>query len=116
MRSRLGFTLVEVVVALVILSVATAATAELLLRAARDGRRSDHLERLLWAATGVADSLSWAGGVGSGALELPDGARVEWAGGRGGGWVEAFPSASDSAWIRLPVAPTVDRTRLGEDR
>lgn len=111
-----GFTLVEVVVALVILSVATAATTELLLLGARQGRSSDYLERLLWAATGVADSLSRATGSGSGGAELTGVGRLEWEGGENGGWVEATPAGSDSAWVRLPVTPTAGRSRLGGER
>lgn len=104
-RGRSGFTLVEVVVALLLLSVGVLAMGEILRLSAEEAAEADHRERLLWWATGVADSLATAPVGGSGSTLLPGGAALSWAVGAGGGWVEARLPGADSAWVRLPVIP-----------
>jgi len=113
-RGRGGISLVEVVVALVILSVATAATSGMLLTAASRAREADLHERLLWAATMVADSLSTAERASPGVRALPDGSRLEWWGGENVVWREVRPRDRDSAWVLVPVVPRGNRTTLGE--
>ncbi len=83
MRIR-GFTLVEVMVALLLLQVGLLATVGLLLMSQRTVNRAELLTRSLVAADRIADSLVEAGGGGSGGQAFPWG-RVEWVGGRGGG-------------------------------
>lgn len=111
-----GFTLVEVVVALVVLAVASAATAELLYRAAREGREADHRERVLWEAGRVADSLAESGAASPGSHLLPDGTRLEWTAGGEAVWVRATAATADTAWLSLPVPFRAERTTLGADR
>lgn len=104
-----GFTLVEVAVALVVLTTATAAAAGLLLQAARMGRDADHRERLLWVATELADSLGWEPAGVPGDRLLPDGSRLIWGGGR----VAAMPAGGGPPVLSIPVIPTSGRSMLG---
>lgn len=108
-----GFTLVEVVVALVILAVATAATTDVLLLAARDGLGADLRERAIWEATAAADSLSRVPGGGAGSRPLPGGSLLEWGGPDGAGWVRLRDPGADVAWLELAVTPSGDRATLG---
>ncbi|MDT8342695.1 MAG: prepilin-type N-terminal cleavage/methylation domain-containing protein [Longimicrobiales bacterium] len=104
-RNGAGFSLVEVVVALLLLAVATAASSALLLQAAQAAREADHRERMLWAATGVADSLAGPmGGPGTGARRFQDGSRLEWEATAVGGQVRVLLAGEDSAWVVLPLA------------
>jgi type II secretory pathway pseudopilin PulG len=109
---RAGFTLVEVVVGFLLLAVATAGTTGILLHAARTSRDADHRERLLWAATELADSLAGVPSPGPGTRELPDGSRLEW----DEGWVEVRIPPGVLPWVRLPLAPARGRTMLGAAR
>lgn len=108
-----GFTLVEVVVALLILAVATVATTEILLLAARDGRRADLRERVLWAATAVADSLAAEPVVEAGSHPLRQGALLEWGGTAADAWVRVTDPGGDVPWVELPVILSGGRATLG---
>ena len=100
---RTGGSLVEVVVALVLLSVSGLAAMGLLHEAARTVRDAQDRERLLWAVGEVADSLTaaWAGGAGERALA--GGARVRWTLEAGSGRVEGTLPVGDAPWVTLPV-------------
>ena len=104
-----GFSLVEVAVALLLLSVGTLGILELARAASADARAADVGERLLWEVTRLADSLGRSPG-GSGSLQTAYGAQVRWAVGPDGGWIRAYLAGSDSAWIRIPVVPLTGET------
>ncbi|HSG46675.1 MAG TPA: prepilin-type N-terminal cleavage/methylation domain-containing protein [Longimicrobiales bacterium] len=108
-----GFTLVEVVVALVVLAVATAATTEMLLLAARDGRMADLHERALWEATAVADSLAAMEEVGAGSRSLPGGSVLEWERTADGGWVRLRTPGAERPRVELALIPIGTRATLG---
>jgi len=110
---RGGFTLVEVVVALLVLAVATVATTEILLMAARDGRHADLRERILWEATAVADSLAREPAVDAGSRSLQQGVLLEWEGSPGGGWVRVTDPGRGEPWLELPVPLRGTRATLG---
>ena len=80
MRGRMtelaGFTLVEVVVALVLLAVVAIPILELVRLSAAEGNRADLDERILWRVSAVADSLAATGDGGSAQQELLGGGRV----------------------------------------
>lgn len=98
-----GFTLLEVVVAVLILAVATAATTHLLHLATVAVREADHAERILWEVGRIADSLTAAQARSQGSRLLPDGTRLEWETGGDEVWVRATPPGTDGAWISVPV-------------
>lgn len=72
-----GFTLLEVVVALLLLEVAVLAAVGTLVVASRALRDAEHLERAVVAAEGVLDSLASAPAGASGARAF-DGGTLEW--------------------------------------
>ncbi|MDH5758829.1 MAG: type II secretion system GspH family protein [Gemmatimonadota bacterium] len=98
-RSR-GFTLVEVVVALVILEVGLMGSAGLLLLASRTLTRSETLEWATAHVSRVADSLLYAaGGPGSGS-EPVAGGDVSWSVAPDGSLRVAYRSAVDGReWV-----------------
>ena len=108
--STRGFTLVEVAVALVVLAVATTAAIGLMLEAARAARDADHRERVVWAATALADSLGRERQPGTGTRTLPDGSRLVWDARR----VDLIPPGGGAPILQLPVVPTAGRLELGE--
>ena len=103
-----GFVLLEVIVALVILSVAGAATTALLNDALRILTRIESETAALRAAREVADSLVAVGAAGAGERTTPWG-RVAWGGGEDGLAVRAFvrtgPSTAEREVAALPIAP-----------
>lgn len=105
---KIGFTLVEVVVAFVILSLTLAAATGTLVRASRTARDSDLMEGLLWTATGVADSLELVAAPVPGGLDLPDGSRIRWSASR----VDVFVPEGDATWVELALAPALGRLTL----
>ena len=65
---RRAFTLVEVVVALVLLGVGALGMGALLRLSSMEARAADHRERALWVLVHVADSLEVSGWGGAGAF------------------------------------------------
>jgi prepilin-type N-terminal cleavage/methylation domain-containing protein len=104
-----GFTLVEVAVALVVLAVATTAATGLMLEAAKAARDADRRERVMWAATELADSLGREPLAGAGTRVLPDGSRLTWDARR----VDLIPREGGAPILRLPVVSTAGRLELG---
>lgn len=102
---RSGFSLAEVVVAVLLLSVSLLAAGGVVHLAATAGRDADIRERLLWRAGEVADSLAAGRTSGSGEERLPDGSTLRWTASAGEGWVEALPPGRDSGGLRLPFLP-----------
>jgi prepilin-type N-terminal cleavage/methylation domain-containing protein len=109
---RRAFTLVEVVVALVLLGVGALGMGALLRLSSMEARAADHRERALWVLAHVADSLEVSGWGGTGRSELPDGGQVRWSGTASGAEVQGVLPGGDSVWIRLPVLPTPRQERL----
>lgn len=72
-----GFTLVEVIVALVILEVGIVGAAGTMVLASRALAEAEHLERAVSALEGVVDSLGADGVGGAGARPFPGG-EVRW--------------------------------------
>jgi type II secretory pathway pseudopilin PulG len=100
---RTGGSLVEVVVALVLLSVSGLAAVGLLHEAARTVRDAQDRERLLWAVGEIADSLTAAQGSGAGERPLAGGARVRWSVVERRGRVEGTLAGGAAPWVTLPV-------------
>lgn len=100
---RRGFTLLEVVLALLLFAVSTLATLELLRQAATSAGAAERRERILWTASGLLDSLSGAGLAAEGARAVPGVGSVVWRSVDGQGWMEVRLDGRDSAWLRLPV-------------
>ena len=75
---RSGFTLIEVVVALLLLEVAVLAAAGTLQVASRTLGEAERVERAVVEASGILDSLAGAPGAGAGSRTLPFGG-VTWA-------------------------------------
>jgi len=69
---REGFSLIEVVVALLVLEVGMLATSALALQALRTQRAAADLERARWAASLVLDSLSSDAPPGPGSMAVGD--------------------------------------------
>ena len=109
---RRAFTLVEVVVALVLLGVGALGMGALLRLSSMDARAADHRERAVWMLAHVADSLEVSGWGGTGRSDLPDGGQVRWRGTASGAEVQGVLPGGDSIWIRLPVLPTPRQDRL----
>lgn len=95
-----GFTLVEVIVALVLLVTVTLATLELIRRTHVRLGEAERLEVSLWAATAVADSLASGTLGGSGRRPLPGGFELRWRSGAPGA-VQVVEPATGAAWIHL---------------
>lgn len=74
---RAGFTLLEVVVALLLMEVAVLAAAGTLVLASRSMAEASHLERAVMEAEGVLDSLSSVAGPVSGGRAYPGG-DIKW--------------------------------------
>lgn len=89
---RRGFTLVEVVIALILLEVGLLASFSLLLVASDSLRRAERLEMSLATAEGVADSLASSPEVSAGSVVLPGGDSVVWDAGPGGSFAVALMS------------------------
>ncbi|NJD18674.1 MAG: prepilin-type N-terminal cleavage/methylation domain-containing protein [Gemmatimonadetes bacterium] len=98
MRRR-GFTLVEVMVALVVLEVGLLGVLGTLWLATSTLARAERVERGVAEVERVWDSLAAAGDAGSGMLETPAG-RVRWWP-RGSGLRVEWSSGPDSALVRL---------------
>jgi prepilin-type N-terminal cleavage/methylation domain-containing protein len=81
---RRGFTLVEVLVALVILEIGVLGAMSLLALAGRTMARAERLENAVAAVEGVADSLTLAAAIADGSRSLPGGATLEWRAAPGG--------------------------------
>lgn len=80
---RAGFTLVEVVVALLILDVGLLGAMGLIVLAQRTLAEADLVERGVADLEGVLDSLGWAAQPGGGARDVQAG-RIEWSVGADG--------------------------------
>ncbi|HSM04416.1 MAG TPA: hypothetical protein VK858_07330 [Longimicrobiales bacterium] len=104
-RFETGTSLVEVAVALVLLSVSSLSAVALLHEAARTVRATEGRERLLWALTDAADSLAVHRATATGERILPDGGRLRWSVVEGRGRVEAFPGEASEPWVAVPVVP-----------
>jgi len=91
---RSGFSLVEILVALVVLQIGLLATSALALEGLRTLRRAEVTERTGWMVRSVADSLLPLDTVDPGEREI-DGLRIRWrpAGGRA---VEVEVRSSDT--------------------
>lgn len=74
---RRGFTLLEVVVALLVLEIAAVGVAGTLTLAARTLGRAERLERAVAVVEGVLDSL-WGGSAPSGSTLGYEGGEVDW--------------------------------------
>lgn len=98
MTARTGFTLVEVLVALVILELGLMAVAGTLLTASRTLARAEVQEEGAEAVTRVADSLVQGVDGGAGKTATPRGVVQWWAAGGGAFHVE-FSTPSDSALV-----------------
>jgi len=72
-----GFTLLEVVVAVVLLEIGVLASAGTFVVAARSLREAEHLERAVLEGEGLLDSLAGAGVAVDGSRPYPGG-TVEW--------------------------------------
>ena len=99
---RRGFSLVEVIMALLILQVGVLATLTLTISALHTLRRAEDLERSISAIRLVADSLGAAGGNGVGQTVLGP-VVVRWRPAAGAGVdAEALVSGSVRLRVRLP--------------
>jgi prepilin-type N-terminal cleavage/methylation domain-containing protein len=102
---RRGFTLLEVVVALVLLEVGVLGAVGTLAVASRTLAQAQRLERTVLEAEGVLDSLAGAADAASGARAFAGGA-LEWTV-DGAGWVELVGSGPDGTpliEIRWPLS------------
>lgn len=90
-----GFSLVELLLALVIFQVGVLATAGMILLSQRNFRRAELTLRALLEAGWIADSLARAGGSGSGMISFPWG-EISWSPESG-----PVPSLRVSAWSLL---------------
>ena len=97
-----GFTLVEVIVAIVIFEIGALGVLGTLLIASRTMARAEALERAVVTVERVADSLSAHGAAGQGALGFPGG-RVVWSSGE----VLALSAAEDTL-VRVPLRARTD--------
>jgi type II secretory pathway pseudopilin PulG len=104
---KAGFTLVEVLVALVVVEVGLLGVLGSLILAARTLSRAEILERGTAEVHRVYDSLSAGAFAGAGELEVPPG-WVQWTVGAGGEALVTFELPRDSALARVegrvPVA------------
>ena len=103
MRSRGGFSLVEVLVALVVFEVGFLGVLSMTLQAQRTFLAAAALESASWAVEWVADSLSSAGWGGPGSMETDRGV-IHWAGGVDGFITITFeggPGSSRSLGLSL---------------
>jgi Tfp pilus assembly protein PilV len=87
-RCRSGFTLLEVVVALLVLEVAVVGLVSSLVLASATFTRAESLERAVAAAEGVLDSLAATPSVQADSLRHPGGGTLRW-------------SVDDSGRVRL---------------
>jgi type II secretory pathway pseudopilin PulG len=103
---RDGFTLLEVVVALLLLELAVVAAVGTLVVASHSLAEAEHLERAILEAEGVLDSLA-------GAQDVVDGARayaggtVEWSVDIGGGLVVWVTSADSVQRLEVSGAQAI---------
>ena len=97
---RRGFTLVEVLVALVILEVGLLGVAGTLVVASRTVARASLLERGVGALEAVVDSLSVDGAVGSGGRPIAGG-WVTWTVTSDGAITAAFTGADDDMHVTV---------------
>lgn len=103
---RRGFTLVEVVVALLVLQVGLLGGLAILTMASRTLRRAVTVEVAVAALEGVADSLLSAGWTGDGRMTL-DAGEISWSGAPDSAMVLAFEPTGggrDAIRIRLEGA------------
>ena len=94
---RRGFTLLEVVVALVLLEVGVLSAVGTLAVASRTLAQAERLERTFLEAEGVLDSLAGVADATSGARTFAGGA-LEWSV-DGAGWIELVGSGPDGATV-----------------
>jgi len=100
---KAGSSLVEVVVALLLVSVSSLAAVGLLHETARTVRGAESRERLLWLTADLVDSLAAARVTGEGERSAPDGSRVRWRLSDAAGWVESLLPGDTAVWIAVPV-------------
>ncbi len=105
---RTGFSLVDVVVALVVLEVGLLGVVGLEVAALRTVARTERMDAAVEAVERVADSLVWVGSAEAGSVQTAWG-RVEWAAGGGPGWIRLRALPADSlrgalveAFVRIP--------------
>jgi type II secretory pathway pseudopilin PulG len=98
-----GFTLLEVVVALLLMEVAVLAAVGTLALASRTLARAEHLERAVAAAGGVLDSLAGADSLVS-AADSFGGARLEWLVDAAGRVVLRATGPDSSIWFEVGSA------------
>lgn len=109
-RAGSGFTLVELLVAMVLLQIGLLASAGLVVLAARSLARAAELERAVTLVEGMADSLTSGPWHGAGERRVPP-FQVRWSEVRDGFRVEALPLDVDTALVTVtvpwrPGAPT----------
>lgn len=100
---RAGFTLLEVVVAVLVLEVAVLAALATLEAASRNLARAEHLERAVLEVEGVLDSLAAVEGPAPGGRAFVGG-QIEWVPGPGGSVVVRAVDAEGSLVLEVGSA------------
>lgn len=95
--SRAGFTLIELIVALIILGVMLLGAVELLRLALEQARAAELVERIIWEVTDLTDSLETSMAVDVGQQDRPWG-RLEW-----GARAVTAVDLRDSVLLTVPV-------------
>ena len=94
-----GFSLLEVIVALVVLEVAVLGAVATVVVASRTMTEAEAIERTVSALEGTADSLSMAATPGQGDKNVAGG-RIHWSVESDGGFVVEF-SRDERVWFRV---------------
>ena len=100
---RRGFTLLEVIVALLLLQVAVVGAVGTLVLASRTLGEAEHVERAVLAAEGLLDSLAGSGSAKSGSRALAGG-ELEWFVDSVGGVLVRASRGDGRIWLELTSA------------
>jgi len=101
-----GFTLLEVVVALLLLEIAVASAFATLTVASRQLGEAERLERVVTEAEGVLDSLAGVSPAESGSRDV-DGGSIDWAVGVDGRIDLTATRADGTIWLQVTSALTL---------